>query len=76
MTKEMLAENILGSYDVQEMLCINRSRLNVFVKNGKLKPVKQLKNEALFWKPDVDVLKKEMMKDTRTNLYKQFKGDC
>jgi hypothetical protein len=71
MTKETLIDNILGSSDVQEILCIKRVRLKEFVDEGRLKPIKALKRELLFWKPDVDELKKEMMKDKRTNLYKQ-----
>jgi hypothetical protein len=75
MTKEMLVENILGSNDVQEILCVNRSRLKALVDSGKLNPIKQLKKESLFWKPDVDMLKKEMLKDTRTNLFKKAQGE-
>lgn len=81
MTDEMLDKvidivvaGILGSHEVQEMLCINRQRLNVIVKNGKLKPIKELKNEKLFYKPDVEKLKQEMLLDSRTNLYKKMKG--
>jgi hypothetical protein len=75
MTKETLIANILGSNDVQEILCINRVRLKALVDEGKLVPVKQLKRESLFWKPDVDVLKEEMLQNSRTNLYKQQKGE-
>jgi predicted site-specific integrase-resolvase len=71
MKKETLFENILGSSDVQEILCIKRVRLKEFVDEGRLKPIKALKRELLFWKPDVEKLKREMMKDKRTNLYKQ-----
>ena len=74
MKKEDLIENILGSNDVQEILCINRSRLKALVDCGKLSPIKELKRESLFWKPDVDSLKNEMKKDSRTNLFKQGKG--
>lgn len=81
MTDEMLDKvidivvaGILGSHEVQEMLMINRQRLNVIVKNGKLKPIKELKNEKLFYKPDVEKLKQEMLLDSRTNLYKKMKG--
>lgn len=81
MTDEMLDKvidivvaGILGSHEVQEMLLINRQRLNVIVKNGKLKPIKELKNEKLFYKPDVEKLKQEMLLDSRTNLYKKMKG--
>jgi hypothetical protein len=71
---EHVFESILGSGDVQEILCINRSRLNALVGAGKLVPVKELRKECLFWKPQVLQLKKEMLKDTRTNLYK-MKGE-
>jgi hypothetical protein len=75
MKKEILVENILGSHDVQELLCINRSRLKALVDCGKLTPFKELKRESLFWKPDVDSLRNEMLKDSRTNLFKQVKGE-
>lgn len=68
---EFMANNILGSMDVQEMLMINRSRLAALVEAGQLKPIKELKREKLFWLPDVEKLRNEMKLDTRTNLYKQ-----
>jgi hypothetical protein len=73
-TREMIIENIFGSQDVQNILCIKKSRLNALVTDGKLIPIKQLKNENLFFKPDVEKLKKEMLLDSRTNLFKQSKG--
>lgn len=76
MKKETVATMILGSLDVQEMLFINRSRLKAFVDEGKLKPMKELKREKLFWLPDVEALKKELLLDSRSNVYKQMKkGD-
>ena len=71
---DIVVAGILGSHEVQEMLLVNRQRLNVLVKNGKLKPIKELKNEKLFYKPDVEKLKQEMLLDSRTNLYKKMKG--
>jgi len=71
---DLVVAGILGSHEVQEMLLINRQRLNVIVKNGKLKPIKELKNEKLFYKPDVEKLMQEMLLDSRTNLYKKMKG--
>lgn len=68
--EKFLNEMILGSTEVQEILLINRSRLGALVVEGKLKPIKSLKREHLFYLPDVEALKKEMMKDTRSNLYK------
>jgi hypothetical protein len=68
---KFVAKNILGSQDVQEMLMINRSRLAALVEDGKLMPIKELKREKLFWMPDVEALKNEMILDSRTNLYKQ-----
>ena len=68
--KKMIDQNLLGSNDVQELLLINRSRLKALVDSGKLTPIKELKRESLFWLPDVEALKKEMLLDTRTNLYK------
>jgi hypothetical protein len=71
MNKEKMIENILGSADVQEMLLINRQRLNALVDKKKLTPLKKLKRESLFWKPEVLELKEKMESDTRTNLYKK-----
>jgi len=68
--KADIKDFILGSLEVQELLLVNRSRLNALVQAGKLAPVKELKREMLFWRPDVEALKDEMAKDTRTNLYK------
>jgi hypothetical protein len=70
MKKDQVAAMILGSHEVQEMLYINRSRLAALVTEGKLKPVKVLKNEKLFWLPEVESFKKELLKDTRSNIYK------
>jgi hypothetical protein len=63
--------NVLGSSEVQELLLVNKQRLAVLVKSGKLTPIKELKREKLFWLPDVEKLKSEMMLDTRSNLFKQ-----
>ena len=71
MTKDAFINNIIGSFDVQEILCIKRVRLKTLVDTGKLIPVKILKGETLYWKPDVDALKEEMMKYPRSNLFKQ-----
>ena len=73
-SKDDVKELILGSSEVQEMLMINRQRLNVMVLEGKLKPIKELKKEMLFWRPDVDSIKTEMLKNSRTNLYKAVNG--
>jgi hypothetical protein len=70
MNKKTVAEMILGSSEVQEILMINRSRLNALINAGKLTPFKELKREALFWRPEVEKLRAEMILDTRTNLYK------
>lgn len=69
--KEFIQLNVLGSHDVQEILLINRSRLFALIDAGKITPIKELKRESLFWLPDVEQLKKEMLLDTRTNLYKK-----
>lgn len=69
--KKFVAENVLGSTEVQEMLLINRSRLKAIVDAGKLVPIKELKRESLYLFADVEQLKKEMLLDTRTNLYKR-----
>lgn len=63
--------NVLGSNEVQEMLLVSRVRLKAMVDAGKLKPVKELRREYLFYLPEVEQLKKEMMKDSRTNLFKK-----
>jgi hypothetical protein len=76
MKKELAAKMILGSLEVQEMLFINRSRLKAFVDEGKLQPMKELKREKLFWLPDVEALKAELLLDSRSNVYKHLKrGD-
>ena len=70
MDMNMFIENTLGSWDVQELLCIKRVRLKALVDSGKLTPLKVLKGETLYWKPDVMALRNELMKDVRSNLYK------
>jgi hypothetical protein len=69
--KKIIQDNLLGSNDVQEILLINRQRLRALVDAGKITPIKELKRESLFWLPEVNLLKKEMELDSRTNLYKQ-----
>lgn len=69
--KEFIELNVLGSHDVQNILLITRSRLRALVDAGKIEPIKILKGESLFWSQDVQQLKKEMLLDTRTNLYKE-----
>jgi len=64
-------ENTLGSWDVQEILCIKRVRLKALVDSGKLTPLKVLKGETLYWKPDVMALRNELMQNVRSNLFKQ-----
>ena len=68
--QKLIDSNLLGSNDVQEILLINRSRLKALIDCGKLTPIKELKRESLFFLPDVEALKKEMLLDSRTNLYK------
>lgn len=65
-----IALNILGSQEVQDILMINRSRLKALVESGKLKPIKELKRENLYLLSDVEALKKELLLDTRSNVYK------
>jgi hypothetical protein len=72
---DLIEVNVLGSEEVQDLLMINRSRLSAMVKAGKLDPIKVLKRECLFWLPDVLALRREMRKDTRTNLYKNLKEE-
>lgn len=68
--KNFIQNNVMGSLEVQNYLLITRSRLKALVDADKLSPIKELKRESLFWFPDVDRLKTEMLSDTRTNLYK------
>jgi hypothetical protein len=70
LSKANIQDFVLGSSEVQERLLVNRTRLKALVDAGKLTPVKELKREMLFWAPDVEALKAEMAKDSRTNLYK------
>lgn len=71
MKKAEVAAKILGSTEVQEMLLINRSRLSALIKEGKLTPIKTFAKENVFWLPDVEKVAKEMMKNNKTNLYRQ-----
>lgn len=74
MNKQTAAMFILGSNEVQEILMINRSRLKALVEAHKIIPFKELKREHLFWKPDVERLKNELLLDPRSNLAKQAKA--
>lgn len=65
---------ILGSQDVQDMLFISRARLKALVDEGKIQVFKELQRENLFWKPHVEQVKNQMMKDSRSNVSKHFKG--
>ena len=67
---EFINSNVLGSQEVQEILKITRSRLKALVDDGRLKPIKQLTRENLFWLPDVEALKNLYLKDKKSNLYK------
>lgn len=49
---------------------VNRQRLKALVDAGKITPIKELKREMLFFRLDVEMLKQEMMLDSRTNLFK------
>jgi len=76
MKKELAAKMVLGSNEVQEMLMIGKSRLKALVDEGKLKPMKELKREYLFWLPEVEAFKQDLLLDSRSNLYKHLKGDA
>jgi hypothetical protein len=73
MEKELAAKMVLGSGEVQEMLLIGKSRLYALVEEGKLTPMKELKREYLFWLPDVEAFKQQLLLDSRSNLFKQKK---
>lgn len=68
---DFIQSNVLGSQDVQDALLISRARLKALVDEGKLQPIKELQREKLFWLPDVEKLKKLMLQDTRSNLFKK-----
>lgn len=70
-TATELSENILGSFEVQEILSIKRTRLKALVDTGKLTPIKELKMGGIFWKPEVEQLKKEMLQHPRSNVFKK-----
>jgi hypothetical protein len=67
---QLLGTQIIGSQEVQEVLKINRRRLSALVAAGKITPFKEIKGVQLYWMPEVEKLKAEMLTDTRTNLYK------
>lgn len=69
--KEFINNMVLGSLEVQEALLITRSRLKALVDEEKLVPIKKLQRENLFWADDVEQLKKQYLKDKKSNLYKQ-----
>lgn len=68
---DFIQSNVLGSQDVQDALLISRARLKALVDEGKLQPIKELQREKLFWLPDVEKLKKLMLQDSRSNLFKK-----
>ncbi|OFD41668.1 hypothetical protein BWGOE2_29900 [Bacillus mycoides] len=51
---------ILTTSEAMEVMNINRSRLNVLVKNGRIIPLKMTKNMRLFLKSDAEQLGKEL----------------
>ncbi|MGH0684389.1 DNA-binding protein (plasmid) [Bacillus mycoides] len=51
---------ILITSEAIEVMNINRSRLNVLVKNGRIIPLKLTKNMRLFLKSDAEQLGKEL----------------
>ncbi len=71
---EFVSTNVLGSQEVQEALLITRSRLKALVDEHKLVPIKKLQRENLFWADDVEQLKKQYLKDKKSNLYKNLKA--
>jgi hypothetical protein len=73
--KEFIEDNVIGSWEAQEMLMVNRTRLYVLVETGRLYPIKELKREFLFYRPDVENLIKELLEDSRSNLYKKHYGE-
>lgn len=71
--QNLIDTQILDSSEVAEKLLINRSRLKALIDAGKITPLKVLKNYSLFWLPDVEILKAELMKDSRSNLFKKVR---
>ncbi|KMQ11287.1 DNA-binding protein [Bacillus cereus] len=59
--EKFVNENVLTTSEAMEALNINRARLNVLVKKGRIVPLKQTKNMSLFWKPEVEQLEKELV---------------
>ncbi|HEB2435807.1 MULTISPECIES: DNA-binding protein [Bacillus cereus group] len=59
--EKFVNENVLTTSEAMEALNINRARLNVLVKKGRIIPLKQTKNMSLFWKPEVEQLEKELV---------------
>ncbi|PFT02946.1 DNA-binding protein [Bacillus thuringiensis] len=59
--EKFVNENVLTTSEAMEALNINRARLNVLVKKGRIIPLKQTKNMSLFWKPEVEELEKELV---------------
>ncbi|MEB9405621.1 DNA-binding protein [Bacillus cereus] len=53
-------DHILTTSEAMEIINVNRARLNVLVKNGRIIPLKQTKNMSLFWKSDVEKLGEEL----------------
>ncbi|GAK01527.1 helix-turn-helix domain-containing protein [Geomicrobium sp. JCM 19055] len=51
---------ILTPSEVMELLDINRQRLSTLIKNGRLKPIKKEGGTAVYYRNDVDTLKKEL----------------
>ncbi|EJS63083.1 hypothetical protein ICU_04689 [Bacillus cereus BAG2X1-1] len=51
---------ILTTSEAMEVMNINRSRLNVLVKDGRIIPLEQTKNMRLFLKSDAEQLGKEL----------------
>lgn len=58
--EDFIKNEVLTTSEVKEILNVTRQRLHALVSNGKLKPVKKLSRESLFFRNDVERLAKEL----------------
>jgi len=54
-----ISENVIGTAEASEILGCSRQYIDQLVKQGKLIPIKQLSNNKLFLKSDINARKKQ-----------------
>lgn len=59
---EFIEHYVLTPSEVMELLNINRQRLSTLIKNGRLEPIKKEGGTAVYYRKDVEALKKELEK--------------